>query len=522
MLSGYANLMGRVERKLFAAMHRDDFNRNATKTTFISQYGITGRQFNSLRMFLDGKIRSRKEVLKRQVKELGQRQEAVKKTVTAMQDKLTALKQSGAVDTAIQKQAFLLHNKKRYLKSLSHRITAAQNQLSKKVPSLCFGGRTRQNAQHHLEKNHFENHEAWVEQWQASREGAIILVGSKDEAWGNQSARLIPQEDGRYSLHLRFPDALGGGYHTLSNVSFSYGSDVIAQATESNRLRQFHSKKPQLDKLKALRTEATKNALLENYGQALTVKLTRHKHGWQLAVTAEEHSPHQTFVGFDSGALGVDVNADHLALSVVDVKGNLVHVESYPIDLSTHAATSHQRAAAIGDAGKHVVALAERYGVGIAHEKLDFDVKKSALKEGKHHKKYRVMLSTLSYRQVLNAILRRAYRRGLKTESVDPKLTSVIGGLKYKNSKITSHEAAAIVIARRGLGLIKEKIRFVFTTKDQAIVNALLATASMPADPFRRWLKVKRLLSVKPARQAKLYDTNVSVKVTVSPVLLTA
>lgn len=522
MLSDYVNLMGRVERKLFAAMHRDDFNRNKAKTDFITQYGITARQFNSLRMFLDGKICSRKEVLKRQVKELGQRQEAVTKTVASMQDKLAALTQSGAVDTAIQKQAFLLHNKKRYLESLSHRITTGKNQLKRKVAPLCFGGRTRQNAQHHLEKNQFENHEAWLEHWQASREGAIILVGSKDEAWGNQSARLIPDKNGAYSLHIRLPDALGGEYRVIEGITFDYGADVITKATESNHLRQFHSKKPQIDKLKALRPDATKNALLEDYGQALTIKLTRHKCGWQLAVTVDEQSQHEAFVSFNDGALGVDVNADHLALSVVDAQGNLVHAESYPIDLSTHAATSHQRAAAIGEAGKHVVALAERFGVGIAHEKLDFDVKKSALKEGENHKKYRVMLSTLSYRQVLNAIVRRAYRHGIETQSIEPRLTSVIGGLKYQNSKITSHEAAAIVIARRGLGLIKEKIRFVFTTKNQAIVNALLATESMPADPFRRWMKIKRMLSVKPSRQAKLYDTNVSVKVTASPVLLTA
>ena len=105
-------------------------------------------------------------------------------------------------------------------------------------------------------------------------------------------------------------------------------------------------------------------------------------------------------------------------------------------------------------------------------------------------------------RQILNTVIRRAYRYGVKIKSVDPKLTSVIGGLKCHNSKTTYHEAAAIEIARRGLGLIKEKIRFIFTTKNQAIVNAILATVSMPSDPFRRRLKVKRMISVNPTRKA--------------------
>ena len=273
MLNAYAALMGKVERKLYAAMQSPDFNRNETKTLFLRRFGVTGRQYNSVRMFLEGQLRSRKEALKNQQSELKSKIKVVSKTVSTMTGKVSLVMKTGAQSAAIKREAFRLHHKKRHFDSLTHRLADNMKKLERDVVPMCFGGRKLQNAQHHRQQNGFENHEEWLTQWQLARDSVINVVGSKDESWGNQSARLISTDDGVYSLHLRLPDALGGESIELRNIQFDYGADVIARATESNRQRQHYSQKPQLDKLKALRPEATKNELLADYGQAMTVKL---------------------------------------------------------------------------------------------------------------------------------------------------------------------------------------------------------------------------------------------------------
>ena len=52
-----------------------------------------------------------------------------------------------------------------------------------------------------------------------------------------------------------------------------------------------------------------------------------------------------------------------------------------------------------------------------------------------------------------------------------------------------------MVIARRGLGIWFEKIRLNVPSKiGFAVLNAQLATVSMPADPFKRWVKTNKFM----------------------------
>ena len=59
-LSEYAFLMGRVERKLFADLCKGK-EAGLLKSSYLTQYGITARQFNAVRVKLEGKIDSIKQ-----------------------------------------------------------------------------------------------------------------------------------------------------------------------------------------------------------------------------------------------------------------------------------------------------------------------------------------------------------------------------------------------------------------------------------------------------------------------------
>lgn len=64
------------------------------------------------------------------------------------------------------------------------------------------------------------------------------------------------------------------------------------------------------------------------------------------------------------------------------------------------------------------------------------------------------------YRKLSEAIERKAYLSGVKLVKINSAFTSILGLLKYKDMySLNRHTAAALVIARRGIG-IKEKQAF--------------------------------------------------------------
>ena len=149
------------------------------------------------------------------------------------------------------------------------------------------------------------------------------------------------------------------------------------------------------------------------------------------------------------GAVGADLNADHLAVCETDASGNYVHAFSVP--LVTYGKSAHQAEAIIGDAVARVVGYAREAGKPIVIEKLDFRQKKAAL-EGESHR-YSRMLSSFSYGKVKAYFLSRSYRQGVEIHQVNPAFSSVIGRVKFmERYAISVHQAAALVLARRLLG----------------------------------------------------------------------
>jgi hypothetical protein len=69
-LQEYADYFCRLERKLFVQSHIKGVSSSSLKKTFLTRFGITARQFNSLKMQLDGKVSSLIEKRKLDIKEL--------------------------------------------------------------------------------------------------------------------------------------------------------------------------------------------------------------------------------------------------------------------------------------------------------------------------------------------------------------------------------------------------------------------------------------------------------------------
>ena len=116
------------------------------------------------------------------------------------------------------------------------------------------------------------------------------------------------------------------------------------------------------------------------------------------------------------GALGVDLNADHLAVAETDASGN--YLKAWRVPLVSYGKSRHQAVALIGEAVASVVQYAREVSKPIVIERLDFRQKKAAL-EGLS-RKYSRMLSGFSYGKIKAYFLSRGYRQGVEVLPSQP------------------------------------------------------------------------------------------------------
>ena len=305
---------------------------------------------------------------------------------------------------------------------------------------LCFGSRRLWRKQYALEANGYSNHGEWLRDWRSARSDEFFVLGSRDETAGCQLCVATVDDDGSLTLRLRLPDALAGqhGKHlVITGIRFRYGHEQVLAALESNAeyaaFRRRHGE------------QAARHSGL---GQAVSYRFKRDGKGWRVFVTTEMMDvPVET--DQRRGAIGVDLNADHLAVSETDADGNWL--KSWRVALVTYGKTSRQAEALIGDAVASVVANARDAGKPIVLEKLDFRQKKAVL-EGES-RRYSRMLSSFSYGKIKACLLSRGYRQGVEVHQVNPAFSSVIGRVKFmERYGLSVHQAAALVLARRLLG----------------------------------------------------------------------
>ena len=133
------------------------------------------------------------------------------------------------------------------------------------------------------------------------------------------------------------------------------------------------------------------------------------------------------------GAIGVDLNADHLAVVETDASGNCVN--AWRTSLVTYGESQRKAEALIGDAVASVVRYAREVGKPVVIEKLDFRQKKAIL-EGQS-RKYSRMLSSFSYGKVKAYFISRGYREGVevhrvhRVHRVNPAYSSVTGRVPW-------------------------------------------------------------------------------------------
>ena len=422
LLDAYAELHGRAERVLFAAWCAGQIP-GKLKPEFQRRFDLTARQFNAVRVGLEGKINSIKERRPELIAEAEIRLKKAEKTVAMIEKR----------DPGSNK----LHQKKRRVQTLRSRIGALKKDHQHGAVRLCFGSKKLFRAQFDLKANSYDSHQEWATDWRKARSGQFFVLGSQDETAGNQTCQAMVAADGSLTLQLRLPDALvkDGKYLMMNGVRFAYGHDVIVAALQSSRVIQSQTKHGKPAK--------------KRIGTAISYRFLRDEKGWRVfaSVAAQPvaQGSHKML-----GAFGVDVNADHLAVAETDHFGNLI--DTCRIELPLAGKTTDQSKALIGDAAVLIAKMAKDAGKPVIIEQLNFQKKKAELEAV--DPRQAKMISSFACNKVASSIKAACFRAGVEVIEVNPAYTSVIGAVEHAQKRgISVHQGAAYAIARRGLGL---------------------------------------------------------------------
>ena len=410
ILGACANHFSHVKHRLFADIASGK-KANQLKNDYLVKYQITARQFNAIKVQIEGKIDSIKSRREEQILE--------------KQAKIDSLRKSIKRLSKNKKNAALVHQKKRRLHTLEKQHLQLKEDHAKGVVHLCFGSKKLFHAQFNLEENGYSDHEEWYKDWKKARTDELFFLGSKDETAGNQSCTAIVGPDQALSLRIRLPDALKeqyGKYLIIKNVTFAYGRQEV---------------------LKALA-----NCSRKENAQAISWRLILDDKGWRAFATFAIQ-PTVCTSDKNLGAIGVDINVDHLALVEVDRFGNPASKKTIPFHIRDK--TTNQAKAIIGDIAAEVISIAAKTGKPLVIEDLDFRKKKATLREN-HNTPYARMLSSFAYRSLINHLKSHGSKKGVRVDQVNPAYTSLIGQVKFaKRYGLTIHQAAALTIARRFL-----------------------------------------------------------------------
>ncbi len=465
---------------------------NELKKEYIAEYGLTARQFNSLANEISAKRASLEEIKKERIAKLATSIKVAEQKVSKLQkdlkassaklkaietykDRIRAWKAAAndlkkprkkppmpaaikgqhreQIKAEISQNKFVIHQKKRRLGILQHKLAVLKQ---KAAPSLCFGGKAQFKKQFNLEQSSFTSHHEWLEDFRLRRSSQVFFIGSSDETAGNQTVQYDPEAE---TLRLRLPNAkifLPYGSHLeLAHVSFPrhLWEQFCAALAEPGKDKKKNQKTVSPVAYRLL-CRHNKNAGEKAYYLQAS-----------FAVPAPEVSTH-----IGRGAVGVDLNADHIAVTETDRSGN--YVDSFIVPFDLDGLSTHQTEAMLGDISALIAAEADKLGKPIVIEHLDFEEKKKALRELPRER--RRFLSAFAYAHFHKAVSSRARSRGIGLISINPAYTSLVGAYKYQGLNISSHEKAALAIARRAQGYSEGLKVFQGTLPSQAMMTERL------------------------------------------------
>ena len=443
-LDSFVMLYNKILHKLYVDLFIKKLPIKELCPLYQAKYLISKRHFDSIRKTLEGKVSSILSLNKNYIIDTRDKIKSIEKdlakqtkTYNSYKDKITKEGKLSLIEHNLKKnlQQKIQYNQQRLLK-LNNKLKDLEEIKNTGNVRLCFGSNKLFRQQFLINSSNnltqFKSHEQWYKEFNYQRNKEFTLIGSKDESAGNLNAQISHIKDNLFNLKLNIHPHADKIINKYINLTFKVDYEV-------NTLKQI------------IVNNQSKNKEL---WQALTYKLIKqpnkshNKDKYVVSISFEKHLIKQTYTSKNKGCIGVDINQDHLAVSNLDNKGNLLSIYTYEYDLNGN---KHQNNNSISLAVKELMLLSTKLNKPIVIEELDFSAKKKSLK-ARINKSKNKQLSSFAYSKIIELIKARAEDNFIEVREVNPAYTSMIGSVKYSlRSRIDVHHGAAMCIGRKGL-----------------------------------------------------------------------
>ncbi|MER5748964.1 IS200/IS605 family accessory protein TnpB-related protein [Streptomyces sp. NPDC002088] len=302
------------------------------------------------------------------------------------------------------------------------------------------GGRKLLHTRLHLQAAGLDE-QAWRQRWSNAR-CRIEADGESGKRHGNQSIRITP--DG--TLTIKLPPHLAARYAALCDAHGRYTLD--ATCAFAYRQAQWRAQ--------VLADRAVGYTIaFEDDRCYLTAAFTPARPDLPEGVDDDTLMA----AARAGGVLGIDHNADHLAAWRLDTHGNPTG-RPHRIDVD-HTGSTSRRDAQVRHACSQLIRLAKESGAtALVIEDLGFDTGREQCGwAGRSARRFRSTVAGMPVATFAARLVAMAHRAHLAVIIVDPAYSSRWGAQHWKkttstkNDKTSGHQAAAIVIGRRGQGM---------------------------------------------------------------------
>lgn len=399
------------------------------------EYNMMKRTVNSALRQMKGRMNALKELQKIQIADKQTKIDTLTTKIEKIKEEINKLKESIKVHPNDDKLCQRYKNKKAKLYSWQVRKNRFENDIKNyENPnisnfSLCFGSKDFFRKQYNLENNNYKTHEKWYNDFKKVRDRQIYCIGSSEETCGNQMCQLRYNADtDDFTLKIRKEYAYcksnkknDKDNYIFINVNFKYRRELLIYALENNL--------------------------------PLSYTFTNKNNKWYVDVSVTVDC--EIWTNTKEGCVGLDFNNGFISLTETDKNGNIVKVDN--IMLYQHG-TGNKAKSEMSEKVSNIVRHSLSKGKALCIENLKFNKKKSTcVRKGK--KQYNEMLHLLDYSRYKKMCEDYCATYGVMLKMVNPAYTSKIGKQKYADKKkLTVHNSAAYVIARRGQGF-KDKYK---------------------------------------------------------------
>lgn len=308
-----------------------------------------------------------------------------------------------------------------------------KHQENQTIPTVIFGGKKQfyQRLKQKISK----------EEWRDLRSNTLYSRGDKTKK-GNLNIRIVfDEQEQQFYLEVANP-VLSTGKNSprlrfklhIPNKYFNEIVDVVMPTIVG-----FNSKGKPIEEYKVYSIELKRR----NGTYYVHITYDRETYGSELGWNDK----------IDSDIIaGIDVNIDKIAVSILTKQGNLLKSKTFYCHEMEYV-KSNRRSNVAGEVAKEMIEYLLDWNVGaIVLENITLKQTHDT------NRKFNRLTHSFAKNKLQKAIISRGLKFGFKIKKVNPAYTSVIGRFKYsKMYGLSVHEAASLVIGRRGLDL-EEKL----------------------------------------------------------------